>query len=177
MIQPLFCFREGPLFVRIQEKPLSQPSSTSWNLKVSNVGIRTTCSPDLSLACKQALLFGRVKRFSRERASEGPLPASPLARETRFACPNRRACSKANLSHHLTTSTLRVSLMAVFFFSFFLHVRLRYIFKNQKKAGLQELGPRFTLKLRSLQRGTFDSKFGEYEWIHKVRQKMINRSI
>lgn len=44
----------------------------------------------------------------------------------------------------------------------------RYIFKNQKKAGLQELGPRFTLKLRSLQRGTFDSKFGEYEWVHKV---------
>ena len=34
--------------------------------------------------------------------------------------------------------------------------------------GLQELGPRFTLKLRSIQRGTFDSKFGEYEWIHKV---------
>ena len=51
--------------------------------------------------------------------------------------------------------------MNCFFFS-------RYIFKNQKKAGLQELGPRFTLKLRSLQRGTFDSKFGEYEWIHKV---------
>ena len=44
----------------------------------------------------------------------------------------------------------------------------RYIFKNQKKAGLQELGPRFTLKLRSLQRGSFDSKFGEYEWVHKV---------
>ena len=34
--------------------------------------------------------------------------------------------------------------------------------------GLQEIGPRFTLKLRSLQKGTFDSKFGEYEWIHKV---------
>ena len=44
----------------------------------------------------------------------------------------------------------------------------RYIFKNQKKAGLQELGPRFTLKLSSLQRGSFDSKFGEYEWVHKV---------
>ena len=44
----------------------------------------------------------------------------------------------------------------------------RYIFKNKKKAGLQELGPRFTLKLRSLQRGSFDSKFGEYEWVHKV---------
>lgn len=34
--------------------------------------------------------------------------------------------------------------------------------------GIQELGPRFTLKLRSLQKGTFDSKFGEYEWVHKV---------
>ena len=63
------------------------------------------------------------------------------------------------------------------FLFIFLHVRLRYIFKNQKKAGLQELGPRFTLKLRSLQRGTFDSKFGEYEWIHKVCQKMMIRSI
>lgn len=45
----------------------------------------------------------------------------------------------------------------------------RYIFKNEKKAGIQELGPRFTLKLRSLQKGTFDSKFGEYEWVLKVR--------
>jgi len=37
--------------------------------------------------------------------------------------------------------------------------------------GIQELGPRFTLKLRSLQKGTFDSKFGEYEWVHKVSSK------
>ncbi|RMC08531.1 hypothetical protein DUI87_14777 [Hirundo rustica rustica] len=44
----------------------------------------------------------------------------------------------------------------------------RYIFKSEKKVGIQELGPRFTLKLRSLQKGTFDSKFGEYEWIHKL---------
>ncbi|KPP64086.1 ribosome production factor 1-like, partial [Scleropages formosus] len=43
----------------------------------------------------------------------------------------------------------------------------RYIFKNEKRVGIQELGPRFTLKLRSLQKGTFDSKFGEYEWVHK----------
>lgn len=50
----------------------------------------------------------------------------------------------------------------------------RYIFKNSQKAGLQELGPRFTLKLRSLQRGTFDTKFGQYEWIHKVND--ITRS-
>ncbi|CAH2310423.1 ribosome production factor 1 [Pelobates cultripes] len=45
----------------------------------------------------------------------------------------------------------------------------RYIFKSEKKAGIQELGPRFTLKLRSLQKGTFDSKYGEYEWVHKVQ--------
>lgn len=45
----------------------------------------------------------------------------------------------------------------------------RYIFKNRQKVGIQELGPRFTLKLRSLQKGTFDSKFGEFEWIRKVR--------
>lgn len=44
----------------------------------------------------------------------------------------------------------------------------RYVFRNAKRVGLQELGPRFTLKLRTLQKGTFDSKFGEYEFIHKV---------
>ena len=44
----------------------------------------------------------------------------------------------------------------------------RYIFRNAQKVGLQELGPRITLKLRSLQRGTFDSKYGEYIWLHKV---------
>ncbi|KAG2461599.1 RPF1 factor, partial [Polypterus senegalus] len=50
----------------------------------------------------------------------------------------------------------------------------RYIFKNEKKVGLQELGPRFTLKLRSLQKGTFDSKFGEYEWVHKLREQLAD---
>ena len=44
----------------------------------------------------------------------------------------------------------------------------RYVFRNNKKVGLQQLGPKFTLKLRSLQKGTFDSKYGEYEWVHKV---------
>uniref|UniRef100_A0A0E0PT81 Brix domain-containing protein n=1 Tax=Oryza rufipogon TaxID=4529 RepID=A0A0E0PT81_ORYRU len=32
---------------------------------------------------------------------------------------------------------------------------------------LQECGPRFTLKLLTLQHGTFDTKNGEYEWVHK----------
>ncbi|XP_025067319.1 ribosome production factor 1 isoform X1 [Alligator sinensis] len=51
----------------------------------------------------------------------------------------------------------------------------RYIFKSEKKVGIQELGPRFTLKLRSIQKGTFDSKFGEYEWIHKHREMDTSR--
>lgn len=48
----------------------------------------------------------------------------------------------------------------------------RYRFKNEKKVGIKEIGPRFTLKLRSLQMGTFDSKFGEYEWVHKVKYRL-----
>ncbi|XP_062921132.1 ribosome production factor 1 [Mobula hypostoma] len=51
----------------------------------------------------------------------------------------------------------------------------RYIFRNEKKVGLQELGPRFTLKLRSLQKGTFDSKYGEYEWVHKRHEMDTSR--
>ena len=57
---------------------------------------------DCNVACEQALLFGRVKRVARERASERRSregQRSPLlarSRETRFACPNRTACSQAN---------------------------------------------------------------------------------
>ena len=56
----------------------------------------------------------------------------------------------------------------------------RYVFESREdeekqKAGLavqsrlQELGPRFTMKLLSLQRGTFDSKNGEYEWVFTTK--------
>ncbi|XP_074647186.1 ribosome production factor 1-like isoform X1 [Tubulanus polymorphus] len=51
----------------------------------------------------------------------------------------------------------------------------RYEFRNSQKVGLKELGPRFTLKLRSLQKGTFDSKFGEYEWVHKRHEMETSR--
>lgn len=47
--------------------------------------------------------------------------------------------------------------------------------KDRVKARLQELGPRFTLKLRWLQEGTFDSQFGEYEWIHKRKEQDTTR--
>jgi len=43
------------------------------------------------------------------------------------------------------------------------------------KTKLQELGPRFTLKLRWLQEGTFDTQFGEYEFIHKRKEMDTSR--
>jgi ribosome production factor 1 len=43
------------------------------------------------------------------------------------------------------------------------------------RARLQELGPRFTLKLRWLQEGTFDTQFGEYEWVHKRKEMDTTR--
>jgi len=49
-------------------------------------------------------------------------------------------------------------------FVFFRHYR--YNFKDEgTKCKLQEIGPRFTLKCRYLQHGTFDAKAGEYEYI------------
>lgn len=47
---------------------------------------------------------------------------------------------------------------------FFRHHRYEFT-KEGKRVRLRELGPRFTLKLRSLQEGTFDSKTGDYAWI------------
>ena len=42
-------------------------------------------------------------------------------------------------------------------------------------AKLQELGPRFTLKPRWLQAGTFNTKEGEYEWMHKRHEMDTTR--
>uniref|UniRef100_A0A182PCG0 Brix domain-containing protein n=1 Tax=Anopheles epiroticus TaxID=199890 RepID=A0A182PCG0_9DIPT len=48
--------------------------------------------------------------------------------------------------------------------------------KNGKRVKLRELGPRFTLKLRSLQVGLFDGKCGDYEWmITNKRHQMEGR--
>ena len=58
--------------------------------------------------------------------------------------------------------------------------------KKEKKLGngqattavtsrLQELGPRFTLRLRSLQRGTFDSKTGEFEFVRRPEMSKSRR--
>ncbi|GAB4844490.1 hypothetical protein Ancab_037868 [Ancistrocladus abbreviatus] len=47
--------------------------------------------------------------------------------------------------------------------------------KEKVIARLQECGPRFTLKLRSLQHGTFDTRGGEYEWVHKPEMDTSRR--
>lgn len=53
--------------------------------------------------------------------------------------------------------------------------RHRYIFKDSERVNLQELGPRFTLKLQWLQRGTFDTKSGDFEWIRKPELETSRR--
>jgi ribosome production factor 1 len=52
----------------------------------------------------------------------------------------------------------------------------RYDFKSSSKVKLRELGPRFTLRLRSIQKGTFDSKLGEYDWIISGRRHDMETS-
>lgn len=51
----------------------------------------------------------------------------------------------------------------------------RYIFENKKKARLQELGPRFTMKFKWMQNGYMDMINGEYEWVaaQSSREKRI----
>jgi len=46
--------------------------------------------------------------------------------------------------------------------------------KKKTKARLQELGPRFSLKMRWLQEGVFD-QHGEYEWFHKRKEMDTTR--
>lgn len=43
----------------------------------------------------------------------------------------------------------------------------RYVFDSTNAVRIQELGPRFTMRLMTLQQGTFDTQFGEFEWFRK----------
>lgn len=64
---------------------------------------------------------------------------------------------------------LYLSLLLLFFF--------RYQFDLETgKARLRELGPRFTLRLKSLQHGTFDSKYGDYEWLIQGKRHSMETS-
>ena len=49
--------------------------------------------------------------------------------------------------------------------------------KSKIRARLQELGPRFTLKLKWLMEGVFEPEAGEYEWIHRRKQVEGDRRI
>jgi ribosome production factor 1 len=54
----------------------------------------------------------------------------------------------------------------------------RYIYRKEgdkTRARLQELGPRFTLKMKWLQEGSFDTEFGEFEWMSKRKQQETSR--
>jgi len=41
--------------------------------------------------------------------------------------------------------------------------------EDGSRANLQEMGPRVTFKLHSMQLGTLDSRFGEFEFIYKPK--------
>ena len=58
-------------------------------------------------------------------------------------------------------------------FIFFRHHRYEFTDEG-KRANLQEIGPRFTLKLHALQLGTLDSRAGEYEFIYRPKMG-VNR--
>ena len=59
-------------------------------------------------------------------------------------------------------------------FIFFRHHR--YQFKDDYKgAKLQELGPRFTLKLKWMMANEFDPEHGEYEWILKQKEMKVTK--
>lgn len=45
--------------------------------------------------------------------------------------------------------------------------------KDGKRPKLKELGPRFTLKLRSLQPGLFDTICGDYEWMNTDKRRLM----
>lgn len=52
----------------------------------------------------------------------------------------------------------------------------RYMFSEDgTKVRLQELGPRFTLKMRWMLAGTYDTHHGEFEWMHKRNQLDVTK--
>ena len=63
-------------------------------------------------------------------------------------------------------------------FIFFRHHRYMFDENNKGKvnAHLQEIGPRFTLKLEKIQHGTFDNNFGELEWTAKADMYQSRKS-
>lgn len=54
--------------------------------------------------------------------------------------------------------------------------RHRYIFDDQgQRVTIQEIGPRFTLKLEALQKGTFNRQSGEFDLSHRAADKAARK--
>jgi len=52
----------------------------------------------------------------------------------------------------------------------------RYEFKREgEKAALHELGPRFTLRLKWMQKGAYNTREGEFEWVFKRHEMESSR--
>ena len=52
----------------------------------------------------------------------------------------------------------------------------RYIFNEEfDDVNLQEIGPRFVMRLLSIQKGLFDPDTGEYEWNYKDKMGVKRR--
>lgn len=52
----------------------------------------------------------------------------------------------------------------------------RYIFENEfTKVNLQEIGPRFVLRLLFIQKGLYDPQFGDYEWLYTDKMGVKRR--
>ena len=55
-------------------------------------------------------------------------------------------------------------------------ILFRYIFtENFTDVNLQEIGPRFAMRLLYVQKGLFDPEKGEYEWIYKDKMGVKRR--
>ena len=67
--------------------------------------------------------------------------------------------------HHRLVSSEFIEFFRISGNCIFRKKNYRYEFKSEKRAALRELGPRFTLRLKWLQKGTFDTIEGDYEWI------------
>ena len=78
------------------------------------------------IACEQALLFGQVKRASRERTSEGLV----RPRSARFARPDRRACWQANDRTKKRFKTRYIAVLIKMLSQFILFFKIQIVLKN-----------------------------------------------
>eukprot|EP01013_Petalomonas_cantuscygni_P031568 TRINITY_DN57795_c0_g1_i1.p1 TRINITY_DN57795_c0_g1~~TRINITY_DN57795_c0_g1_i1.p1 ORF type:complete len:300 (+),score=39.08 TRINITY_DN57795_c0_g1_i1:55-954(+) len=109
-------------------------SSFTPHSELAHPGVRTPHTPELFLRNFTTRLGRRVARLL-----HALFPPAP-------DLPGRAVATMANQRD---------------FIFFRMH---RYIFSNSEKVLLQELGPRFTMRLTSLQLGAFDPGRGQFEW-------------